>query len=124
MLKPESKLASKVKLFLEDKGWSVLNTHGNKYQQGFPDKYCIHPKYGQRWVELKVKDKHVFTPSQLFWFPVFHACRVGIWIMVEASEGEYEKLFRPPNWYNYLSSRELSRIREVYPDFLKDKFDD
>jgi hypothetical protein len=83
--------------------WMVKPTHGNMFQSGFPDLYCFHSHYGQRWVEVKNKDSYKFTPAQLEWFPRFSAVQCGIWILVSDSEEEYKKLFKPANWHIYLS---------------------
>lgn len=72
------------------------------YQSGFPDLYATHYKYGARWVEVKNPEKYCFTPAQLEWFPQFVSHGSGIWIMTAATDVEYEKLFKPCNWYLYL----------------------
>ena len=86
------------------KGWFVRETHGNVYQNGFPDLFCAHLRYGTRWVEVKNPLKYAFTPAQLEAFPQFMAAGAGIWILTAANESEYAKLFKEPNWYWYLSA--------------------
>jgi hypothetical protein len=50
--------------FLEDRGWKCYKTHGNQYQEGFPDLYIVHPEYDPRWVETKLLDGEL-TPAQV-----------------------------------------------------------
>lgn len=115
--RPETKLAEKLKKFLEDRGWHVLNTHGNLYQKGLPDKYCVHPKYKQRWVEIKIVGRYKFTAAQLTYFPLLDFCGIGIWILTSPTEEEYAKLFSKPNWKQYLKSSDITVIKEKYPWF-------
>lgn len=85
--------------------WFVKPTHGNMYQSGFPDLYCAHRKYGQRWVEVKLPEMKGsrFTAAQLDTFPQLAAAGVGIWILTSHEGVELRKLFGPPNWYMFLS---------------------
>lgn len=87
---------------MRHRGWFVKETHGNLYQSGFPDVYCTHSQYGIRWVECKNAEAYCFTPAQLETFPKLAANGTGIWIIVAATEAEYQKLWSPPNWYVYL----------------------
>lgn len=79
-----------------------MPTHGNKYQCGFPDLYCVHPEYGERWIE--VKHRRSFTPYQLFYFPEIRR----IWILSGTMSSDYDLLFRPPNL-------NMSTNHNVYP---------
>ena len=104
---PEWFLQRDVIKFLRFRGWFVKPTHGNDYQSGFPDLFCTHSTYGIRWIEIKLpemKGSH-FTPAQLEEFPKFVANGAGIWILTAPTEREYDKLFKSPNWYTYLSWR-------------------
>lgn len=96
---PEAIIQREFKLFLMERDWFVKDTHGSLYQSGFPDLYCDHPDYGVRWVEMKNPEGYKFTKAQVETFPKFNC---GIWIITAATEYEYKKLFRPPNWYQYM----------------------
>lgn len=98
---PERIIQDKIIAFLRARGWFVRETHGNVYQNGFPDLFCAHPRYGQRWVEVKNLKKFAFTAAQIETFPQFVAHGSGVWIMTDATEVEYEKLFKPCNWWQY-----------------------
>ena len=98
---PEKTIQLAIKAMLEAKGWTVKETHGNTFQQGLPDLYCIHPDHQQRWIEVKNPKRYKFTAAQREFFPVLNKC-VGLWILVAATNDEYKKLFGPPNWYHYL----------------------
>jgi hypothetical protein len=114
---PETQLADRLKRFLEARGWTVLNTHGNAFQKGLPDKYCLHDKYKQRWIEVKNADRYHFTKAQLEVFPIIDRCRVGIWILTAATEEEYDKLFHEPNWKDYLKRGDWKWIQTKYDWF-------
>jgi hypothetical protein len=115
--RPEAKIQLAIIDFLKERGWKVMVTHGNTFQQGFPDLYCLHSTYGAKWIEVKCPTGFVFTPAQRKCFPIIHEtyrvaieaggsgrpiCGIGIWILNDATEAEYKKLFDPPNWYTYL----------------------
>jgi hypothetical protein len=100
---PEKDIRDAIKKKLQSFGWMVFVTHGNEYQQGFPDLYCIHPRYGYRWVETKNPKNYKFTAAQLETFPKFAACNIGIWILTGSDDSDIDKLFRPANWWAYLS---------------------
>ncbi len=105
---PEARIQKALIKFLAVRGWTVMVTHGNMYQQGFPDLYIMHPLFGTKWVEVKNPGKYRFTAAQLKFFPYIaragarHDPIVGIWILTAATKAEYEKLFGPPNWYLYV----------------------
>jgi len=99
---PEHKIQEAIIAFLRTREWLVRSTHGNMYQCGFPDLFCTHSRYGHRWVEVKNPEHYVFTPAQLQFFPMLCAHGSGVWIMVAASDLEYQKLFKTANWYQYL----------------------
>ena len=100
--RPEARVQQEVIKLLRYKGWFVKETHCNMFQSGFPDLFCCHTRYGQRWVEIKLLVGSRFTAAQLEDFPKICANGSGVWILVAATESEYEKLFKRPNWYVYL----------------------
>jgi len=100
---PEAKIQKSILEMLRIRGWFVKETHGNMYQCGFPDLFACHSKYGQRWIEVKNPLAYHFTGAQLEDFPKICAHGSGVWILVAATDEEYEKLFKAPNWYQYLS---------------------
>jgi hypothetical protein len=99
----EAKIQDAICDMLRMKGWFVKETHGNMFQQGFPDIYATHSSYGARWIEVKKPTGYRFTGAQLEDFPKLVAHGSGVWIMVAATEEEYLKLFKSCNWYQYLS---------------------
>jgi len=101
--RPEAKIQQAIKDMLTLKGWYVMVTHGNMFQSGFPDLYATHSKYGARWIEVKNPGKYAFTPAQLEHFPKLVANGTGVWILIGGTENEYQKLFKSPNWYQYLN---------------------
>ena len=84
-------------------GWYVNPTHGNMYQQGFPDLYACHRSYGTRWIEVKNPKSYKFTAAQIYSFTRMAAEEVGIFVLTSDSDEEYQKLFQPSNWHLYLS---------------------
>jgi len=103
-MKPEEKVRHAIKTYLEIREWYVKITHGNMFQAGLPDLYCIHKKHGQRWVEVKLPGMvgSRFTPAQLETFDIFQKHNIGVWVLTGGTETEYFKLFSPPNWSHYL----------------------
>ena len=101
---PEAKIQASIIKMLELKGWFVKVTHGNMYQSGFPDLFATHKMYGARWIEVKKPEMKgsVFTTAQLNDFPRFCKNGSGIWILTSATESEYKKLFKKPNWSYYI----------------------
>lgn len=99
---PEAQIQEALIKFLTLKGWLVMSTHGNLFQMGFPDLYAASKRYGTRWIEVKNPVAFSFTPAQLEYFPKLVAAGVGVWILTAATESEYEKLFKPCNWYQFL----------------------
>lgn len=99
---PERKIQNDIIKMLRYKGWFVKETHGNMYQQGFPDLYATHEMYGIRWIEVKNPEAFHFTQAQLRDFRLFTAHGTKIWVLVAATTTEYNKLFREPNWWQYL----------------------
>ena len=99
---PEAVIQDAIIRKLKALDWYVKSTHGNMYQSGFPDLYICHRMYGSKWVEVKNKEKYVFTPAQLENFPLMSAHGAGIWILTSDSDEEINKLYKLPNWVYYL----------------------
>ena len=95
---------------LRGEGWYVRNIHGSQFQAGLPDLFAAHPKGPgfpvpiQRWIEVKDPNRkgNIFTSAQRAEFPKLAAADVGIYILTAATRTEYEKLFGPPNWLQFL----------------------
>lgn len=103
----EAAIQEALEKYLRERGWFVLRTHGNMFQSGFPDNYAVHPKYGARWIEVKLPDatQSKFTPAQLDTFPQLIRHGAGVWVLTGASKEEYEKLFRPGNAWSYMMEK-------------------
>ena len=98
---PEEQIQNRIIEFLRAREWLVMVTHGNLYQKGFPDLFATHRSFRQRWIEIKNLDQFSFTAAQLEFFPLLCANGSGVWIMCDATEAEYQKLFKPCNWWEY-----------------------
>jgi hypothetical protein len=108
---------------MQARGWLVERMIGNAFQYGIPDLYCAHPKYGQRWIDVKNPGDYEFTKHQKWKWPIWDKYGVGIWIIVDATEEEYEKLFQPPNWRSYWKEKyddELAKFKEIMGDLFDD----
>lgn len=71
---------------------------------GIPDLYCVHPHFGQRWVEVKLPQMKgsKFTGAQLEIFPKLEKFGAGVWILTGANQQEYYKLFEKSNLTYYM----------------------
>jgi hypothetical protein len=98
---PEWKIQQSLIKYLRARQWMVEVTQGNLFQQGFPDLYLSHNKFGQRWVDVKNPVSYTFTKAQRRKWPVWEKFGVGIWILVAPTDEEYDKLFDAPNWRHY-----------------------
>jgi hypothetical protein len=87
--------------FLQARGWHVERISADSYQNGLPDLYCFHEKWGQRWVEVKRPQGYSFTKRQRHKFPIFERARIGIWILTAATQEQYNLLFKSPNWREF-----------------------
>lgn len=99
---PEAKIQDDIVKFLRERGWFVKIIHGNMYSHGLPDLYIAKRRYGSRWVEVKNPVSFKFTSAQWEDFPRMIAEGIGIWVMVAATEKEYQKLFQKPNLWVYM----------------------
>jgi len=105
MNRPEAKLQGEWADYLRARDWFVKSTHGNMYQQGFPDLFCCHCGFGHRWCEMKIIKNLHFTPAQLETFPKLCAFGSGVWIVTDQLPfaNQYELVTRrKPNWYTFL----------------------
>ena len=72
--------------YLKIRGWHVERMIGNAFQMGVPDLFIAHPKWGQRWIDVKRPGKnYTFTKAQKLKWPVWEAFGIGIWILTAAS---------------------------------------
>lgn len=99
---PEAEIQDAIVKMLKYKGWFTKETHGNMFQTGLPDVFTCHRLYGTRWIEVKNPTHYRFTAAQLRDFPLFVSNGCGIWVLVAPTEEEYQKLFKPCNWYQYI----------------------
>ena len=111
---PEYFIQQDIIAFLEARGWHVERIIGNAFQRGLPDLEAYHRKWGVRKIEAKRPDKYTFTNAQKRKFPILEAYGVGIWIMNAATQEEYDKLFAPPNWRDYVKKNwKIPTMQEV-----------
>lgn len=90
-----------IREFMESRGWHVERFVGNALQYGIPDLNAAHPKWGERWIEVKVASKYTFTDKQRKKFPLWSKSGRGIWVLTGATQTEYHKLFKAPNWEEF-----------------------
>ncbi len=98
---PEWYIQRDLMTFMRTRGWLVERMTGNMFQVGIPDLYCFHPKWGERWIDVKNPGKYSFTDDQKKKWPIWDSFKVGIWILTAADQIEYDKLFAPPNWKTF-----------------------
>ena len=98
---PEYHIQAEIIRFLRARDWHVERLIGGAFQMGLPDLIAFHRKWGFRFVEVKNAKRYSFTTAQKIKFPILESFKVGIWILVAATQEEYDKLFSPPNWRSY-----------------------
>ncbi len=99
---PEWHIQKRLVEYLERRGWLVEVMHGNAFQQGIPDLWLWNQRLKlARWVDVKYAKKYTFTKAQRIKWPTWDSRGIGIWILTEANQTEYDKLFGPPNWKTY-----------------------
>lgn len=124
---PEAAIQERIVQFLRDRGWHVKPTHGNAYQKGVPDLLCFNRQFiqtewgGYRPIDTKVWGQHKYTKAQCLewpgWMP--EAGGPGVWIMMDANDKWYSKLFEAPNMWDYWKPAYDKYLRTV-EDILKD----
>lgn len=100
---PEKVIEDDLRDFLTLRGWFVVKTHGSQFQSGLTDLIAMHSSYGLRMIEVKNPEHFAFTPAQTKMFPMMIAHGTGVWVLVAATEEEYQKLFGPSNYWTFLS---------------------
>lgn len=102
---PEYYIQKDVVAMLRARGWHVERMIGNMYQFGVPDLYLYHKKWAERWVDIKRPGKNYsFTKAQKIKWPIWEQAGIGIWILTAATQEEYDKLFKPPNWRSFVKA--------------------
>ena len=96
---PEKKIRNEIVRFLMYRGWHVEIVDFN----GLPDLYATHKLYFGRWIEVKLPEMKgsSFTVAQKRVFPAFSDNGTPIWVLTDATEYEYQKLFKPSNFFEY-----------------------
>jgi len=62
---------------------------------------------------MKVLGAYQFTKAQIQKWPVWESAGLGIWIIVDATDEEYKKLFQPPNMRAYWKPSYDKHLRSV-----------
>lgn len=101
MSRPEAAIQRRIRAFLGDRGWETYQTHGNAFQAGLTDLIIYNPKYGYRFVDVKVAGRYSFTKAQCQVWTAWEKVGWGVWILTDDTDEEYKKLFGPPNFRDY-----------------------
>jgi hypothetical protein len=117
---PEYGIQRDIVKFLRARGWHCERLIGMAWQSGLTDLLIFHRQYGIRLLEIKQEDHYRFTKAQKTKFPVLMNFGGGIWIMTEATEVQYERLFKPPNLWDYLDPNECLPYEEYIDEYLKE----
>jgi hypothetical protein len=102
---PETRIRTRLKAFMEERGWRVDITHGNKYQSGFPDLHTYHLEHGLRWIDTKNPGSYKYTTPQIKLWPKWELVGCGVWILFEGDHKNYNLLFQPPNFREFWKPR-------------------
>jgi hypothetical protein len=87
--------------FLRARTWHVERMSADAFQNGIPDLFCYHRRWGMRWVEVKRPEGYSFTQRQKQRFPQWEKAGIGIWILTAATQEQYDLLFKAPNWRDF-----------------------
>lgn len=113
---------------LHTQGWHVERLVGMAFQSGLPDLLAGHVKFGMRFVEIKQEEHYRWTNAQRWKLPILMKNGMGVWILTEATPAQYERLFAPPNLWDYMkesdiltkeSIDELFAEIDIYEELLK-----
>ena len=99
--KPELHVQRELVEFLKVRGWHVERMLADSYQNGLPDLYAYHKKWGARWIEVKRPKDYSFTKRQRQKWPEWERAGISIWILTAATQEQYDLLFKPPNWRDF-----------------------
>jgi hypothetical protein len=89
---------------------------GNAFQSGVPDLYCYHKLNGERWIDIKNPVSYEYTKAQRVKWPQWEKAGIGVWIMVAATDEEYDKLFKPPNMRAYWKEKYNVDVDQLLKD--------
>lgn len=108
---PEYGIQHEIVKYLRSRGWHVERlvggeVRGGAVQSGLPDLFACHTKWGLRFIEVKYEDSFRFTKAQKWKFPILMENGCGIWILTAANEDQHDRLFKPPNLWDYLKKQE------------------
>ena len=121
--RPEAAQQERVIRFLNDRGWLVEETHGNAYQKGLPDLFAWNPGLQIfRWIDVKILDNYRYTKHQCQKWTEWESQGLGVWIMVDATEQEYSKLFQAANFRHYWKPH-YDKYLEKIPDIIGELLD-
>lgn len=95
----EEQIVSKLRPFMHERGWLTEKTVGSLYSSGWPDLYCWHRTWKQRWVEVKRPGGRL-EPTQIKRFKRWERTGLGVWILTGIDD--YQLLFKDPNWWHWL----------------------
>lgn len=98
---PEWYIQRDLMRYMRERGWFIKRMTGNMFQSGVPDLYCFHKQWGERWIDVKNDGRYTFTEDQKREWPVWEDAGIGIWILVGATQDQYDLLFKPPNFRDY-----------------------
>jgi Holliday junction resolvase len=99
--KLEYQIQRKLVRLLKIRGWLVQRMSADAFQNGFPDLFCAHKTWGKRWVEAKQPEGYTLTQAQRRKWALWGELGIGIWILTAATQEEYDKLYKPPNWRDF-----------------------
>ena len=102
---PELRIRTRIRQFLHDRGWHTIIMHGNLFQSGVPDLFCGHLEYGMRWIDAKNPTSYSYTTAQIKLWPKWENVGVGVYILFEGDDANYDLLFKPPNFRKYWKPR-------------------
>jgi hypothetical protein len=96
----EAVIQDRIRRALASAGFTICDkSHGNMYQQGWPDLYAFHPHRGHKWIEVKTPTGSL-TPAQRARFACWHVAGVQVHVLCNT---DLSIIYQPGNWHEWLT---------------------
>lgn len=99
---PEWYIQQRIIKYLRDRQWKVKVMAAHKFMWAVPDLLASHRKEGPRFIEVKNPENFSFTDAQTQEFPQWISHGLPIYVLCEANQENYDRLFKESNLWLYM----------------------